>query len=265
MIVIRHLFDPVADVLAAVFGTRVHSLVIERWFAGRAFVHEVGKDGVTSEMRDEHGAVLPDRADTVLLNRVSSVPVPAFQSSSAADREYAGAEATAAFWSWLEGMPGPVWNTVGAVRLSCQGRPVLEAMAHAAGAGLRTQALRMTTRCRLADAALAGRSAGAAGPAPSVGAPAVIVEPADGQQAVLWVVGDRIVGAVEGVASSAVLEFARRTGLGFGTVTFVRAPGGAWLWSGFDALPAEVPPPVLSALAQHLDRMAASFPGEGRP
>lgn len=256
MIVLRHLFDPVADVLAAAFGTRVHSLVIERWFAGRAFVHEVGKDGVTSEMRGEHGAALCASADTVLLNRVSSVSIPAFQSASPADREYAGAEATAAFWSWLEGMPGRLWNTVEAVRLSCQGRPALAAMAHAAGAGLRTQTVRMTTRCRLVDAAPTGLS---------VGAPAMLVEPADGQQAIVWVVGDRIVGAVEGVASSSVLEFARRTGLGFGTVTFVRASDGAWLWSGFDALPAEVPPQVLAALARYLDRMAASLSGEGRP
>ncbi|QBE62580.1 hypothetical protein [Pseudoduganella lutea] len=257
MLVIRHLFDPVADTLAGALGPRLRSLTIETWLAGCTFTHSVGQGGVASEVRARGGPVLLDGATAIVLNRVRHVPVPAFHRSSQPDREYASAEATAAFWSCLEGLDCPVLNDMARLHMAGHGRPGLAAAGHAARAGLRTRVLRMSTRSRLGEPGTLEPVGNAGGPVPAVGAPVFACQPADGERGMLWVVGNAVVGELQGVGHAAVLAFARSTGLGFGVVQFVRGPDGDWLWSGFDAAPMAAPAAVIGALRQHMERQPA--------
>lgn len=243
LLVVRHLFDPVADALALALGPRLRSLAIESWLSGCAIRHTVGADGAATEVRTRAGQVLLDGATAALLNRVRHVPVPAFQRAAEADREYACSEAAAAFWSCLDALACPVINSVAAQRLSGRGQLPFIAAAHAAAAGLSTCTLHMTTRTRYRDVAQGS------GAAPAVGAPACWCEPAGEPEGVLWIVGEQVIGALEGVAPAAARDCARRLGLGFGTLQFVRDAVGRWRWSAFDAAPLHAPPPVLAALA----------------
>ena len=257
MLVIRHLYDPVADMLAGALGPRLRSLAIESWLAGCTFTHSVGQGGAASEVRRQGGPSLLDGATGIVLNRVRHVPVPAFHRSGQADRDYASAEATAAFWSWLAGLDCPVLNDMALLHMAGHGRPGLAAAGHAARAGLRTQTLRMATRSRLGEPGRLGPVGVAEGPVPAVGAPVFSRVPADGEAGALWVIGDEVMGELQGVAHEAVRAFARSTGLGYGVVQFVRDPDGDWRWTGFDAAPLEAPPAVIGALLRHMERHAA--------
>ena len=253
MLVIRHFFDPVADALAGLLGARLRCLTIETWLTGCAFKHTVGQDGVASDIRQRDGRALLDGATSIVLNRVRHVSVPAFHHASAANRDYAAAEATAAFWSCLEGLRCPVLNSTLALRLMGQGRPSLAAAKHAVLAGLHTQRVRMTTRARLSES---GQLApfGGGGPVPAVGTPALVFDPGVDEPSAVWVIGDEVLGALDGVEPAAVARFAQQIGLGFGTVLFARRADGIWAWCGFDAAPAQAPAEAIHSLARYLDR-----------
>jgi len=249
ILVVRHLADPVSDALACLLGPRLRSLYIEGWLAGCTVVHTVGPAGVTTRMSDRGGGILLDDTTAVVLNRVAHVAAPAFLQAPPGDSDYATVEATAAFWSCLEGLCCPLLNAPAALRMAGTGAE-LGAAGHAAAAGLHTRLMRMTTRSRRDESPTIQPFAGA-GIVP-VGAPGVMRLPNSGECGTLWVVGDKVLGDLDGVDGAAALSFARRIGLGFGTLQFVRSPTRQWSWTGFDALPAPAPAAVLDALAGYL-------------
>jgi hypothetical protein len=241
VLVMRHLFDPVADALAAALGPRLRSLTIESWLAGCRLTHTVGKDGVTTRIHQHAGAAVVDASTAVVLNRVRRVPVPAFDGASTSDRDYAAAEAAAAFWSCLEGLHCPVLNSVAALRPGGHAQSALALADQAARAGLRPCRLRMTTRLRACEGARQ-RPAG-------LGAPALCCYPAAEPSGMLWIVDQQVLGKLDGVEQGAALAFAQRIGLGFGVLLFAREASGPWRWAGFDAVPPQAPPEVMAALA----------------
>lgn len=255
MLVIRHLVDPVADALAAALGPGLRSLYIEGWLASCSITHTVGLDGVATRIEQGDDGVLLDGSTGIVLNRIAYVPTPAFHAARAVDRDYAGVEAMAVFWSCLEGLCCPVLNSAAALRMAGQAQSALGGAAQAVCAGVNTRTLRMTTRAALDDCA--GFSPFGGGPSGvAVGAPGLRWLPEDGERGELWIVGDQVLGALEGVATDAVRNLAGRIGLGFGVLGFVRARPGPWLWASFDALPLDVPAAVIEALVAFVARHA---------
>ena len=258
ILVIRHLVDPVADILAQALGPRLRSLYIEGWLAGCTITHTVGAAGVTTQIEQAGVAVLLNRSTAIVLNRTAFIPVPAFHGASPADRDYAMVEATATFWSCLEGLCCPVLNGVAALRMAGHAQSEYACLGQAVCAGLNTRALRMTTRATFNDSACA-RSNGRPAEHIVVGAPAYTWAPDAGEQGELWIVGDQVLGALEGVPPAAAQNFARRVGLGFGVLRFVRLPAAPWRWASFDALPLDAPAAVIEALIKFVARHATEY------
>lgn len=254
ILVVRHLADPVSDALSGLLGPRLRSLYIEGWLVGSTVTHTVGTAGVNTRMTGRGGGSLLDGATAVVLNRVAHIAAPAFHASPS-DRDYASVEATATFWSCLEGLCCPLLNGPAALRMADTGS-AFGAAGHAAAAGLHTRVMRMTTKSRWDESAAMQPFAGT-GSVP-VGAPGALYLPDRAERATLWVVGDQVLSTLDGVDCTAVLSFARRIGLGFGTLEFVRSSVGQWLWARFDALPASAPDAVLDALAAFLLRHDAT-------
>jgi hypothetical protein len=194
----------------------------------------------------------------IVLNRLRRVSVAGYHDAAPPDAAYAQAEATAMLWSCLEGLSCPVLNSMTALGLVGRSSHPLAHAGAAHRCGLLTREYRLTTRARAGDAA-AMRALDmpfAAGP-PVVGAPAWYGSATCGRPGALWVVGDQVVGALDGVPAAAVLQFARAVGLGFGVVTFEQDAGGRWRWTGFDPLPLYAPPHVAERLAEYLMAHAA--------
>lgn len=252
ILILRQLFDPVADVIARALGPVVRSGVIEQWFGGCRLDHRIGPAGIDSRI-EAGGLPLLDPDVRIVLNRLRRVSVAGYHNAAPPDAAYALAEATAVLWSCLEGLSCPVLNSMTALGLV--GRPS-HPLAHAGVAhrcGLLTRDYCLTTRARAGDAVtmLALEMPFADHP-PVVGAPAWYGSATSGRPGTLWVVGDKVVGALDGVPAAAVLQFARAVGLGFGVVTFEQDPVGRWRWTGFDPLPLYAPPRVAEHLAAYL-------------
>lgn len=257
ILILRQLFDPVADGIARTLGPAVRSGVIEQWFGGCRIDHRVGPAGVDSRI-EAGGMPLLDPDVGIVLNRLRRVSVAGYHNAAPPDAAYALAEATAMLWSCLEGLSCPVLNSMTALGLV--GRPS-HPLAHAGVAhrcGLPTRDYRLTTRARAGDAAaMCALDMPFADRPPVVGAPGWYGSATSGRPGTLWVVGDRVVGALDGVPAAAVLRFAQTVGLGFGVVTFEEDADGCWRWTGFDPLPLYAPAHVTERLAEYLTAHAA--------
>lgn len=257
ILVLRQLFDPIADQLSLALGPRVRSCVIEQWLSGCRIRHRVGRSGVETEIHARDGSPLLDGAVSVVLNRVSRVPAARYQGAAAEDQSYALAEAAALFWSCIEGLPCPVINTVPALGLVARASHPLAQAAAAARAGLLTLDYRMATRVRYGDAGrMRAMDAPFAMHGPSINGPACLCSLTSMAAGSLWIVGDQVVGALDGVSAGNALQFARHLGLGFGVLDFERDAAGHWRWTGVDPLPLQAPPAVVQALAAYLAQYA---------
>jgi hypothetical protein len=249
IVILRQLFDPLADELAQLLGPAARSSAIEHWFTGCRLEHRVGAAGVDTRI-DAGGTPLVDADAGIVLNRIRRVSVAGYHGAAPPDAADALAEATAVLWSCLAGLRCPVLNSAPALGLVGRGsHPLREAdLAHRCG--LRARDYHLTTRSRRGDAdgMRALDTPFAAGP----GAPAWYGSATTGEAAHLWVVGDAVVGTLDGVADDAVLRFARALGLGFGVLAFERDGAGRWVWMSADPAPLYAPPHVVARLADYL-------------
>lgn len=252
VLILRQLFDPLADEIARMLGPIARSGVVEHWFGGCRLEHRIERIGVDTRV-DAHGWPLLDAEVGIVLNRLRRVSAGGYHDAAPADAAYARAEATAVLWSCLEGLRCPVLNGVQVLGLVGRASHPLAQAQLAHRCGLAVPDYHLTTRARFGDAhAMRALDAPFADGPPVAGAPAWYRGAATGRGGHVWVVGDRVEGALAGVDDRAVLRFARALGLGFGILAFERDEDGRWRWTGVDPAPLVAPPRVTALLAEHL-------------
>lgn len=252
----RHLFDPVADQVAAKLGPVVRVWLIERWLADCQTYHTVGSTGAATRISDASGPICGPRV-ALVLNRVRHVPVPMYENAAAVDRGYAISEATALFWSCLESLGCPILNSVAALKLLGQQEQPLGWAGAAARAGLKTPEFHLATTTRLGgmkamqviETPFQMSSSHRRGPGwfRSVG---------KSRTADLWIVGDKVLGNLATVCVENARRFARLQGIGFGALHFEEYQDESWRLIGFNALPLSTPPEVFGALLDLLGKYA---------
>lgn len=257
ILIVRQLFDPIADQLAVSLGAMARSLVIEQWLSGCRTYHRIDAHGVSTKIARNNHSPLLDKEVQIVLNRVGQVPAAQFQMGAAADYGYATAEATALLWSCMAGMHCPVLNN--ALVLGWVGRdsnPLTQA-AVAHRCGLRARDFRLMTRSRFGDEKTMQRLDGAPPAVPAaISGPAWLCSRTTGEAGQVWIVGDRTIGALDGVSEAAVRLFGKQLGLGFGVLHFERGTDGHWRWTALDPLPLHAPAPVMLTLINYLAQHA---------
>jgi hypothetical protein len=256
ILILRQLFDPVADDVARILGPAARSSAVEHWFGGCRLEHGIEAAGSDTRI-DARGAPLLDGDVTVVLNRIRRVSVGGYHDAAPPDAAYALAEATAVLWSCLESLRCPVLNTVAALGLVGRCSHPLAHVRLAHRCGLAVPDYHLTTRARCGDdTAMRALDAPFADGPPVPGTPAWYRGAASGRTGQMWVVGDRVVGALAGVQDDAVLRFARALGLGFGVLAFEQDDAGRWRWTDADPVPLHAPAHVTALLAEHLAAQA---------
>jgi hypothetical protein len=118
-------------------GLRPFQLVSAEQLSRNArWVHQVGEEGANVNITLADGRVINSRTVRGVVNRLTHVPLDQFAGTP--DYEYAVQEYTALFMSWLNALPGPVFNAVSSQGLSGAWRHPSEWVWLAAQAGLET-------------------------------------------------------------------------------------------------------------------------------
>lgn len=253
ILLMRHVLDPVADEVATRLEPMVRVWFIEQWLASCRIYHSIGSAGAVTRIDDANGRRMFDAQVAVVLNRVRQVPAPMHQNATASDHAYVVSEATALLWSCLESLNCPILNSVTALKVVGRADHPFNWASVAVRAGLETREFRLTTATRLGSAKSmqAIETPFQTLPRPRCGW-GWFGSVGTGRTGNLWIVGDTVLGSLEGVSAEKALRFAQMQGIGFGLLHFEEYADESWRLTGFDALPLWAPATVVRALVDLL-------------
>lgn len=182
-----------------------------------SWVHRLESGRASGCVQLADGTQLDGEQIGVVLNRLRFVPMPHWAASAEGDRDYAVAEMSALWASWLAGLPCPVVDPPPSGVLVARPRTLVERLAEAGRAGFAVRRACLTTDSRLV------RGRGLVPPDPlGSGAlsarmvlgrgPALLLEPLPPARERLLVVGERVVGWRAAELAAPARELARRLG-----------------------------------------------------
>lgn len=237
--------------------------------------------GVASHIRLADGTVLDDQFG-VVFNRLQQIELPHFAGAAPADRDYALAEMQALLLSWLHSLPCPVVNPASPQGLGGARRTHAQWMQLAHAAGLSIQAYHFSTNPRRfgpfspgnspllsfrssASANLGGLSQLEPITQPQIGSdPTFFLEALSTEHARLLVVGDRIIGAEDGLNVDGCQRLARLAGCSLLEIEVAQRSGGEagdWVVCGVNSFPIVEAQNIIEAIGDLLVAVASLSPG----
>lgn len=259
LLMLRHFYDPVCDELARRFGHAAKSLLIENWLSHYCIDHSGHDGGVDASFSIRATRVPIFTGVKCVFNRVREIPVSAVSGITQADGDYALSEATALFWSAVEGLKVPVVNSP--LALGMVGRPVepFGWLSHALNAGVPVADFSFSTRRRF----LSTKGAATAPDVQAANDPVWASGSSTGPRHDIWIVAGSIVGQSLVADPGALRDFAKRLGLGFGRLSFGLCFDGSWRLQAVDVWPQNAPAAVMDALHDSLQEECV-MSGRGR-
>lgn len=279
-LILSHFHDETASSVANVLASRhgaqsVKTIPAEQLAAQVGWSHRHGKAGVETNLRLSDSDTVSSHQISVVFNRVRHVPVPHFESSSKADRDYAAAEIHALVLSWLSSVNCPVVNRASVRGLGGANRSLAEWLLLAGRAGLPTRRLRFTTNSRIfpskdLEPFVPGAGAGLATPSgfqpvlPAVigNSPALCLEPMNQDYRRVLVVGDDVLGEAAREFREPLLNLAKIADCQLLEVIFARGRNSekdSWVVSGIDQFPHGVDISEIAAIAGLLECAAGDL------
>lgn len=250
--IFRHAADPLADELGRRLGSSAQSLTVEQLLTGYRITHTQDEGGTETRLLPRPGAPPWDNVrPAIVINRVRQVPGGLLALTGHPDSGYAEAEASALFWSILEGYGCPVYNAPHLFAGFHSPVPALRWVDAARQAGLATSAYVMTT-----EQARLGRARSHMTPLthsllPGQGPGWFADEPA-GTRSTTWLCGRPVVGLPPGLSPQAIRGFAAALGVFIAELTFITGDDGQSVLTGVDPHPDTLPAKAMDALCAHL-------------
>jgi hypothetical protein len=236
----------VAEVVAARHGAQaVRRVAPATLTTTAAWEHRIVAGRPSTSLRLPDGTWLADPPAAVVLNRTRWVIPPTM--SSEADQQYAVMELHALLLSWLAGLDGLVVNPPTPSNLAGVGVTDLDLLARLARRGLPIRTLELTTQRRSATAAPAAHAD-----------PPYRWSPEPSGRARVLVAGSTTVGAPS-AADRLCREVAEALRCPLLEVSVVREVDRGWVVAAVDPLPALDAPAEVRAVADLIDRSAASY------
>jgi len=200
----------------------------------------------------------------LVFQRIQRLELPQFALSTSDDREYAVAEMHALLLSWFEGLSCPVVNKAGPRGLCGAERSRLEWLKLAASAGLRTRGVELVSDVRRFNCAelrphVAINDTGPHDPLPIMHpqilgrSPAQFLEPVDGPQCRVLVIGQQCFGIPPDTSADACVKLAQLSGNHLLEIHLGRVHG-AWRFCNATPIP-EIPHEAAGFVADSLADM----------
>lgn len=252
ILLLRHFYDPVCDVLAHLLGQDVRQIQIETWLNNLKISHRVGAADSMAVFFDKRGNSVLDKDVGVVFNRVHSMRLAMPQNTDPADMNYFSSEAAALLWSCLESLQCRVINSCRSVGLVGHGVRPVEVLALAVKCGILPCGHLFTTR-RQSVRGMVPFEGALITVGPGDSGNGLFKRRGEGISKTIWVTAGLLKGDLEGLSENAINRFVGEAELGFASLSFDAYPDGSWHLSAVDRFPATAPDHAIADLANQLD------------